>query len=105
MEYYEFHRSPSSAARKSNAIKQIAKQINQISRNLISNKQIQNPGFGITFDIFDIGYDAGEHTVVGQAHGRHSSQPTRYLECAKNSQDVFLEFQALAASHGSTQVR
>jgi hypothetical protein len=42
-----------SAARKSNAINQIAKQINQISRNLISNKQIQNPGFEITFDIFD----------------------------------------------------
>jgi hypothetical protein len=22
--------------------------------------------------MFDIGYDAREHTVVGQAHGRHS---------------------------------
>ncbi|KAK7570447.1 hypothetical protein V3481_019307 [Fusarium oxysporum f. sp. vasinfectum] len=62
---HPLHFGTNSAARKSNAIKQIAKQINQISQNLISNKQIQNPGFEITFDIFDIGYDAGEHSWPG----------------------------------------
>jgi hypothetical protein len=45
-----------SAAPRSNPIKQIAKQINQICQNFISIKQIQNPRFEITFDIFDTQY-------------------------------------------------
>jgi hypothetical protein len=48
-----FCRLASSAAPKSNPIKQIAKQINQICQNFISIKQIQDPRFEITFDRFD----------------------------------------------------
>jgi hypothetical protein len=33
--------------------------------NLISNKQIQNLGFEITFDIFGTGYDAMEDSWLG----------------------------------------
>jgi hypothetical protein len=42
-----------SAAPKSNPIKQIAKQINQICQNFISIKQIRDRRFEITFDRFD----------------------------------------------------